>query len=32
LLAEGNYQLAGQAFAGLDVRSTALLAFDDRGG
>jgi indole-3-acetate monooxygenase len=32
VLSESNYQLAGQAFVGLDVRSTALLAFDDRGG
>lgn len=31
VLAQPNYQMVGQAFAGLDVRATPLLFFDDRG-
>jgi hypothetical protein len=31
-LAPPNYQMAGQAFLGSDMRGTLLLAMDDRGG
>jgi hypothetical protein len=30
-LAPGNYQMAGQAFVGLDMRASVLLFMDDRG-